>query len=394
VFTETGEFIEATARPTVAWRAIRGQGNDLVVVHQRSTGGPLSVQPGGYGGGGDCGDGPVEATAWVLDTSLDETAAPAPRTRKFSFGVLPVDIAMSSDGNRFAIVQAGTRSVRLVTRSGLESDSPDDPCGFDSGGGDMEIPPDYEGYGAPLAVAFTPTTNQLVIQYDNAIVVDTNPLSQPGVTHWYVPLSLPYRNDPGRLMFHKATQSGLACASCHPEGREDGMVWDFGGFGRRRTQNVGGFLLERAPYHWNGDQRDIHALANEVFVSRMGGGEPEAGEIDALRGWLGTVPALKPTFRGDALKIERGRGLFTDLGCATCHSGPLYTNNALTDVGTGGPFKVPSLLGVASRPPYLHDGCAPTLYDRFGPCGGDQHGATADLTDAEIDDIVAFLETL
>jgi hypothetical protein len=51
---------------------------------------------------------------------------------------------------------------------------------------------------------------------------------------------------------------------------------------------------------------------------------------------------------------------------------------------------------VGSRPPYLHNGCAATLQERFtNPCaGGDKHGHTSGLTSAQIDDLVAFLETL
>jgi cytochrome c peroxidase len=65
------------------------------------------------------------------------------------------------------------------------------------------------------------------------------------------------------------------------------------------------------------------------------------------------------------------------------------------DVGTGKPYQVPSLRGLAARAPYMHDGCAATLHDRFGPCGGgDRHGVTSALTTDQIDDLVAYLETL
>ena len=37
----------------------------------------------------------------------------------------------------------------------------------------------------------------------------------------------------------------------------------------------------------------------------------------------------------------------------------------------------------------MHDGCAPTLKDRFGPCGGgDKHGVTSKLTSGQVDDLV------
>ena len=59
------------------------------------------------------------------------------------------------------------------------------------------------------------------------------------------------------------------------------------------------------------------------------------------------------------------------------------------------PLQTPSLLGVAWRAPFMHDGCAPTLADRFDPaCGGDQHGDVSALSDADLGALVAYLETL
>jgi cytochrome c peroxidase len=84
-----------------------------------------------------------------------------------------------------------------------------------------------------------------------------------------------------------------------------------------------------------------------------------------------------------------------EVGCATCHSGPRFADQLSHDVGTGDSFFTPPLTGIGSRPPYMHDSCAPTLKARVGACGGDdRHGVTSHLTDAEIDDLVAFMMTL
>ena len=94
----------------------------------------------------------------------------------------------------------------------------------------------------------------------------------------------------------------------------------------------------------------------------------------------------------------RGEILFNDeaVGCASCHGGAMLTNSKSVDVGTGKEFQVPSLVGIASRAPFMHDGCAPTLQARFGgPCGGgDAHGRTSQLSPGQIDDLVAYIETL
>ena len=59
------------------------------------------------------------------------------------------------------------------------------------------------------------------------------------------------------------------------------------------------------------------------------------------------------------------------------------------------PLQVPSLRGVGYRAPLIHNGCAATLKDRFDPtCGGDKHGMTAQLSDAQVDDLIAYLQTL
>jgi hypothetical protein len=56
---------------------------------------------------------------------------------------------------------------------------------------------------------------------------------------------------------------------------------------------------------------------------------------------------------------------------------------------------VPSLLGISTRGPFMHDGCAATLRDRFDPaCGGSQHGITSGLSSSQIDDLIAYLGSL
>jgi hypothetical protein len=73
----------------------------------------------------------------------------------------------------------------------------------------------------------------------------------------------------------------------------------------------------------------------------------------------------------------------------------MLTNSKNFDVGTGGAFQVPSLVGVGWRRPLIHTGCAKTLADRFDPsCGGDKHGDTQDLSSGQVADLVKFLETL
>jgi cytochrome c peroxidase len=207
------------------------------------------------------------------------------------------------------------------------------------------------------------------------------------------------RRDHGHALFHRAAAdaSPIACASCHPEGGDDGRVWKFD-VGLRRTQNVAGGVLSTMPLHWDGDLDTLHEFVGEVFVTRMGGAEQSTDVIDELGTWLDALPAVPSSSWSDADAVARGEALFNDatVACSSCHAGG-RTNNQTVDVGTGKPFQVPSLTGVANRPPYMHDGCAPTLRARFDDpaCGGgDAHGKTSQLSEAQLGDLIAYLETL
>jgi cytochrome c peroxidase len=205
--------------------------------------------------------------------------------------------------------------------------------------------------------------------------------------------------DTGHALFHGRASGGIACASCHPEGGDDAHTWRFSEIGARRTQTMRGGLLDTAPFHWDGDMADFSTLVHSVFEGRMGGAIHHPDEITAFARWMDALPALPRPAPLDADAVERGRALFHDptVACATCHAGENLTTSVTVDVGTGRALQVPTLLGIAYRAPYMHDGCAPTLRARLDDAacsGGERHGHTAHLSDAERDDLVAYLRSL
>jgi cytochrome c peroxidase len=120
-------------------------------------------------------------------------------------------------------------------------------------------------------------------------------------------------------------------------------------------------------------------------------------QVDALALYLAEIPAPTPFEGLDPQAVAAGRALFFDarIGCATCHAGDQFTDNQLYDVGTGGLFYTPTLLGIGLRQAFMHDGCASTLRARFGLCGGgDQHGIVSGLSSAEVDALVTFMNSL
>ena len=320
-----------------------------------------------------------------------------------AFGALPVDIAVSNDGNQIAVAVAGAKEVQLASATALDgSDEP--PCGDvivpdeaaaqppTNPGGGQGVSLDDQ-LGAPTSVAFDPAGDLLVYYPEYPGIVVHTPLGT--TTTIQLPGGLGY--DAGREMFHTETPVSLACASCHPEGRDDGLTWTFDQLGKRRTQSVAGHILERAPYHWDGSMTDLPTLMTAVFTTRMEGPPITHSQEVSLGPWLERIQPPAPPPVTDPAAVARGEALFESpvTQCTTCHNGPILTNKTKVNVGTGELLEVPSLVGVGARPPFLHDGCAATLADRFGTCGGgDLHGHTSQLSAQDVSDLVAYLETL
>lgn len=374
------------AVPAVAWRMLATPDGRLVIAHQRQVQTQLGMFPGGYGG--SCPSGIVESAVTVVSPGAAPVAV-AP----IAIGALPIDLAISRDGAQIAVLSAGNHHVALAPAAALSA--PDgNRCPSEPAAAWID-----DQLGAPSSVAFG-SDGALLVYYPEvpAIVVHSGPAASGGVgVATTIELPGPLGYDAGRAMFHAQTQLGIACASCHPEGRDDGLVWDFAELGLRRTQSLGGHVLRRAPYHWSADLADLDQLMDSVFSNRMAGGAVTHSERVSLGAWLDRIPAPVAAAAIDPAATARGQHLFesAELACTTCHAGELFTNNQRFDVGTGGVFKVPSLLGVGVRPPYLHDGCAATLADRFGACGGgDLHGHTSALTAPELADLIAYLEAL
>ncbi len=63
-------------------------------------------------------------------------------------------------------------------------------------------------------------------------------------------------------------------------------------------------------------------------------------------------------------------------------------------MGTGGAFQVPTLLGLRHRAPYLHDGRAATIRGVLTDAYTDGHGSVSHLAPADLDALVAYLESL
>jgi hypothetical protein len=396
--------------PTLAWKILRGPDGAPWMLHQRSRDDAISV------------------VSWNVDRASGVTRPHLTRYADEGFArdslpldaavTLAVDAASSRDGHWLAVADPGAYlqarpSVWVMPISSLECGALQNPAGAaptpqaaDAGAAAcgqaslLELGEDMQATSvafdqAGLLYAFGREPAMLDV-YDftsDRAAADSGTWPPRTVS---IRLSDRSVRDTGHELFHADVGSGIACASCHGEALDDGHVWDLSN-GPRRTQNIRGGLLATLPLHWQGEFASFGALVDTILTQRMSGFQVEGKYSAALGNWIDKQPALRLA-SGDPASIARGKTSFEspDVGCNQCHSGDALTNNQTIDVGTGGAFQVPSLRGLALHPPFMHDGCAKTLEDRFRmPCGGDnRHADTSQLTAAQRQDLIAYLTSL
>lgn len=196
----------------------------------------------------------------------------------------------------------------------------------------------------------------------------------------------------------------LSCAACHNDGGHDGRTRDFTdrGEGLRNTTTLEGRAgIGHGRVHWSANFDEIQDFEHDIRFAFLGGGlmaqadfnatdttlgEPKAGLSDDLDNLNAYVTSLNTfTFSphrkwNGALRGAgpAGKAIFEAKGCAKCHGGDAYTDSPQGnrhDVGTisensglrlGGMLNgidTPTLRGIWSTEPYLHDGSANSLSD-------------------------------
>ena len=221
----------------------------------------------------------------------------------------------------------------------------------------------------------------------------------------------------------------VACATCHLEGRSDAVTWRFEQGPRDTPTNAGGMLGTGFLFR-TADRNKVQDYWKTVDVEQGGTFDPNvpatATELDQIAAYVnhGIPLPIPPTT--DATLVTKGAALFQSAGCATCHSGPRFTDSGgdntnldlsgsilLHDVGTcvtsgvfpdvphadidgdaRGPcaYDTPSLNGIASTPPYFHDGSAFTLHDAVTRMLPAAHAEG--MSDDDVTAIVEYLRSL
>jgi mono/diheme cytochrome c family protein len=434
-FFAGSEQVTQSFSPRVAWRSVAGPNGSVVMLHQRAVDEEVKiVEPsmggssyGGGGGGFPCG-GIVQNAVTVV------TSTGATMNVTFPGPPLAVDATLLPDNRTLVIAHAGPSDIEaprpFVAFPGEDPGMPQTPESFGFGPTNtlsvVMLPPEVPGQvpnqnqvdpepgcgssgtlpltDPAIAVAYNPANPLQIVaqtqQPSQLVIIDNanRPFDAPARV---IQIADPATTlDTGAQLFHRDSGGGIACASCHPEGTEDGKVWKFSGIGARRTQALDVGLEGTAPFHWDGELAGVGELMSEVFVARMGGINESPERLDGLKRFLFAFQPIARLRDASDEAVGRGQVLFesAETGCTTCHNGDRFTNNRSFDVGTRSQMalQVPSLVGVGYRAPFMHDGCAETLTGRFDPAcgGGELHGNTAALSSGEVADLVAYLESI
>jgi YVTN family beta-propeller protein len=344
----------------------------------------------------------------------------------------PWEAAMSLDGKRLYVIYAGTDDVnvcRVIDDDYREIEGIGLPRQLGRNPRAIRLSPDNKLVYIYNAMDFAVTVHEA----DNLKLLGKIKVCEPPLTPEWVR---------GKILFNSAkppmtSRRWIACASCHPDGHHDARVWQQPE-GLRKTTALFG-VAHTHPLHWSADRDEVqdfeYTIRSQLMQSRSGlmpgpfkqkvGFEKveltektsgRSKDLDALAIYTNSFEFPLSPHAGASAKLPsaaaRGKEIFfrKDVNCASCHSGPYFTDSSLEkpfklhDVGTGnddpsekmGPlYDTPTLLGIYRTSPYLHHGKAKTLREVLTTYNkGDKHGTTSRLKEQEIDDLVAFLKAL
>ncbi len=217
----------------------------------------------------------------------------------------------------------------------------------------------------------------------------------------------------GMELFYDASRSldqWYSCASCHLDGGSNARAMDTWNDGTELTPKtvlpLAG-VTETGPWTWHGWQTDLRESIQNSFTDTMQGKAVSEQEVTALASYLASLREPPSPFLGANGELtaaaERGKVLFdsSEMGCAQCHSGNQFTDGLVHDVGLGSEsdkyagYNTPSLRGVHRKVRYLHDGRAKSLEQVLSKYHTPEEiGGGGVLTDAQLDDLIAYLKSL
>ncbi len=224
----------------------------------------------------------------------------------------------------------------------------------------------------------------------------------------------------GEILFHSAERSfnqWYSCNTCHSDGHTNGLDFDTLNDGRqdlstahlrsrKKVPTLRG-VARTGPWTWHGWQDDLADSTIESYTKSMQGPTPSPDEARAVVAYLETLEFPPNPYREPDGSLSpaarRGEVLYRSAegACNTCHGGPEFTDGRIHVVGLEEPddaykgYNPPSLKGVYDKDPYLHDGRSKTLHDALkGPHSPQEVTGLGEFSDAEMDDLIAYIKSL
>ena len=269
----------------------------------------------------------------------------------------------------------------------------------------------------PIGLALDPAHRRLVVwsQFDRVLTLlplatDSTGLFPSAEQEKLISLSKPSAVVEGadialgRRLFHavgnpRISLDGRSCASCHVDGRDDGLTWATPD-GPRQTPMLVGRIEDTAPYGWGGSVEELSDHMRQTFERLSGSGLTDH-EANALLAYVSSLRAPVSPHATETARVARGKAIFEspEVGCASCHGGETFTDGETHDVGSKAAgdrtaeFDTPSLLSIGGTAPYFHDGRFSSLEDLLAATDG-RMGATSQLSKQDRQALIAYLESL
>ncbi len=348
-------------------------------------------------------------------------------------GANPWGVAVTADGKWLCVAHAGTCELSVIDRTALH-DRLEKAVRGESVSGIVkeaaDVPNDLAflvsirrrvplGGDGPRGVATVGGKAFVALYFADAIAtVDIADAAKPAglVRLGPAPDLAKDRTRRGEMLYNDGSmcfQQWQSCASCHPDGRVDGLNWDLlnDGVGNPKQTKSELYVQWTPPTMATGIRKDMHAcnragLIHIQFVTRP---EEDVHCFDAYCTAMKPVPSPYLVNGRLSARAVRGKAVFAKAKCDKCHGTeakgpggePLWTDLAKYDVGLGAAtevgkmFDTPTLAECWRTAPYLYDGRALTMREVLTVCNPDDaHGETKNLTDEEIDDLAEYVLSL
>ena len=347
-------------------------------------------------------------------------------------GANPWGVAVTADGRTLVVAHAGTCELSIIDRAALHDRLVKAAKGESASGivkSAEDVPNDLAflvsirrrvlaGGDGPRGIVAVGRTVATALYFADAVSTFALDDAMAVAKVWQVAPKRDIAGDRlrrGEMLYNDGSmcfQQWQSCASCHPDGRVDGLNWDLLNDGMGNPKQTKSELLSHCtpPTMVTGIRKDMHTcnragLIHIQFVTRP---EEDVHCFDAYCTAMKAVPSPYLVNGRLSERAKRGAVLFKKAKCAYCHAGtkssegePLWTDLKLYDLGlglgteAGRKFDTPTLAECWRTAPYLYDGRALTMEEVLTTANpGDRHGVTSNLSKEEIKDLAEYVLSL